>query len=525
MPVLTVINQKGGVGKTTTTLNLAAALRERGRTVLIVDFDPQASLTTCCGLNGSDPFRPHLTIADALLTTVGAPTDRAAMLRDVIVTTVDAIQLAPSSQDLAAAEATLHTTFRREYALRETLAQVEHEFDVILVDGVPTAGLLAANSLVAADGLIIPVQAEFLAVHGLSQLMNDVALIRQRLNPSLDLWGIVLTMVDLRTKHARDTIARVKDQFSGQIPLFQTQIPVDVRLRESTKAAATILAFAPTSRASHAYRQLAREVESRLAELPGTSAESHTGNTSSMLTMGGPIIPVTECWNQAETGAVSSRQQEPGCRGLAVNPANGYGWLRRDDLRDSDHPGDDPLERQGDRSSAATGTRVRAERHGGVRRRQAPVDDMIPPLLRRFLEANEGDDEHRDVTTVPLTENADDDVTMRRTEGKRDMIACPYLGLEDDTDRHWSGPSSEHRCLAIRPPPRLNVWQQSTYCLGEDHRACAHFPRMTARSSSDDDAPGLSFFARGYHPLTRQQFHRLSADVPVGTTVGRPARA
>lgn len=251
MTVLTVMNQKGGVGKTTTTLNLAAGLQERGWKVLLVDFDPQASLTTSCGFTVGNRGEPPLSVADAVMTTVHVPFRRRSLLRDVIVPAplgVEGIDLVPANQDLASAEVSLYAVYGREYALRDTLAQVRDRYDVIIVDGVPTLGLLSVNALTAADGLIIPVQAEFLAVYGLGQLIFNVALVRERLNSQLMIWGIVLTMVDRRLKHCRDMVIDVREKLAGRVPVFVTHIPLDVKLKESSSADETILTYSPKSR-------------------------------------------------------------------------------------------------------------------------------------------------------------------------------------------------------------------------------------------------------------------------------------
>ena len=260
MQVVTVMNQKGGVGKTTTTLNLGAALKEVGWRVLVVDFDPQGSLTTCCGVSEPGRLGPGQTVADAVLTTVRGPAARRVSLRDVVVSTRSGIDLVPSSQQLATAEAALYTVYGREYALRDTLAEARDYYDLILVDSVPTLGLLAVNGLAAADGLIIPVQAEYLAVYGLAQLLHNVALVRERLNPRLAIWGVLLTMVDGRTRHSREVVAAVRETLPGQVPVFDTQIPVDVRLKDSARAGISVLGYDPTGRASMAYRELAVEV-------------------------------------------------------------------------------------------------------------------------------------------------------------------------------------------------------------------------------------------------------------------------
>jgi chromosome partitioning protein len=278
MAVVTVMNQKGGVGKTTTTMNLAAALQERGWRVLAVDFDPQGSLTTCCGLTDPSVVAARPTIADALLTTVHGPFARRATARDAVVATPAGLEILPANQQLSMAETALHTVYGREYALRDTLAGICGEYDLILIDSVPTLGLLAVNALAAAEGLIIPVQAEYLAVHGLAQLLDSVALVRERLNPSLKILGILLTMVDGRTRHGREIVAAVRETLTGRIPVFQVQIPVQIKLKDAARMGMSVLAFDPNGRASQAYRDLATEVIERLeSTIPVASANRKSG--------------------------------------------------------------------------------------------------------------------------------------------------------------------------------------------------------------------------------------------------------
>ncbi len=277
MWVVTVMNQKGGVGKTTTTLNLAAALQEHGWRVLVVDFDPQASLTACCGSNDLGRDGSGQTIADAVLTSVHGPVSRPVSLLDVIIHTPSGVDLVPSSQQLASAEASLYTVYGREYALRDTLAVARASYDVIIVDSVPTFGLLAVNGLAAADGLIIPVQAEYLAVYGLAQLLQNVELVRERLNRRLSVWGILLTMVDFRTRHSREVMAAVREISPGRVPVFDTCIPVDVKLKDSTRAGISVLQYDPLARSAQAYRALGAEVGRLLTGKPTLTEVPPTG--------------------------------------------------------------------------------------------------------------------------------------------------------------------------------------------------------------------------------------------------------
>ncbi len=260
MPSLTITNQKGGVGKTTTTLNLAAALQELGVRVLTVDFDPQGSLTTSCGLSDPTELGPGQTIADALLTTMRHPVEKPVTIQDVIVHTPAGLDLVPSNHQLATAERILYALYGREFALRQTLAPVRTMYDLILVDSVPTLGLLAINSLAAVDGLIIPVQAEFLAVHGLAQVLDSVQQVREHLNSGLQIWGVALTMVDGRTKHSREIVQLVRENLPGQVPVFKTEIPIDVKLKESSRVGKSVLQLDPRTRGARAYRELANEV-------------------------------------------------------------------------------------------------------------------------------------------------------------------------------------------------------------------------------------------------------------------------
>ncbi len=260
MPSLTITNQKGGVGKTTTTLNLAAALKELGLRVLVVDFDPQGSLTTACGLSDPSDLGPGRTIADALLTAMRHPVTHPASILDIIVQSPAGLDLVPANYQLALAERILYAVYGREFALRDTLGPVRHKYDLVLVDSVPTLGLLAINSLAAVDGLVIPVQAEFLAVHGLAQVLDSVHQVREHLNANLQVWGVALTMVDGRTKHSRDIVQLVRESLPGQVPVFKTEIPIDVKLKDSSRAGASVLRHDPRSRSAQAYRALAKEV-------------------------------------------------------------------------------------------------------------------------------------------------------------------------------------------------------------------------------------------------------------------------
>jgi len=252
--IIALANQKGGVGKTTTSISLAAALAEIGQRVLLVDFDPQGG----CALGlGIEPGSLELSVYDALL-------DRDLPVEDVIAKThVENLDLLPSNIDLAAAELMLVQEVAREQTLMRILAPVRVKYDFILIDCPPSLGLLTINALTAADGVIVPLETEYYALRGMGLLMDSIDRIRERLNPRLQIDGILPTMFDPRTLHGKEVLARVEDAFGNR--LFETVIRKTVRFAEAPVAGEPILSYAPTSAGAEAYRNLAQEVMSRVA--------------------------------------------------------------------------------------------------------------------------------------------------------------------------------------------------------------------------------------------------------------------
>jgi chromosome partitioning protein len=252
--VIAFANQKGGVAKTTTTLNLAVAFKERGLRVLAIDLDPQGNLTMSQGLN---PDEIERSMFDVLVHRV--PIEEVLHRGEV--------DLAVSSIDLAGAELALSSMIGRERALEKALVSVRGKYDYILVDTPPSLGLLTINALVAASGVIVPVQCEYLSLRGLAQLENTLEMVRENLNPEVRIEGILPTMFDRRTLHSREAIEILQENF-GEL-VFNTRIRKTVRYAEAPVRGQSILGYDPSGEAAEMYRDLAKEV------LNGAKAREH----------------------------------------------------------------------------------------------------------------------------------------------------------------------------------------------------------------------------------------------------------
>jgi chromosome partitioning protein len=252
--VIAFANQKGGVAKTTSTLNLAVALAEAGYRVLVIDMDPQGNLTMSQGFN---PDQIERSMFDVLVHRL--PIDQVIHEAEV--------DLAVSSIDLAGAELALSSMIGRERALEKALMPIRDRYDFIVVDTPPSLGLLTINALVAANGVIVPVQCEYLSLRGLVQLENTLSMIRENLNPDVGIQGILPTMYDGRTLHAREAIEILQENF-GEL-VFKTRIKKTVRYAEAPVKGSSILKYDPSGNAAEAYRELAKEV------LNGAQARKH----------------------------------------------------------------------------------------------------------------------------------------------------------------------------------------------------------------------------------------------------------
>ena len=254
--VIAVANQKGGVGKTTTSVNLSAALAILGRKVLIIDIDPQGNATSGCGV---DKLGVEATLYDVFAGVFN--------LSSVIVgTSQNGLWVAPSNSDLVGSEVELSNVPGRERILSNQIARIQDQFDYIFIDCPPSLGLLTVNAIVAAESVLVPLQCEYYALEGISSLMHTVAFARQNLNPNLELEGVVLTMYDGRTNLARQVGEEARKFFKDQV--FQTVIPRNIKLSEAPSFGQPIFGYDRSSIGANAYLQLGQEMERRRSQLP-----------------------------------------------------------------------------------------------------------------------------------------------------------------------------------------------------------------------------------------------------------------
>jgi chromosome partitioning protein len=253
--VISVVNQKGGVGKTTTAINLGAALAETGRRVLLIDFDSQASMTTGLGIKGAALREQYGSIWYLL-------NDSEAKLEDFILkSTVPGLDFIRGHEDLAAAEAAFVSEIAKEHKLRKLLAPVLDRYDVVLIDCSPSLGTLTVNALTASNGVIIPMECEYFAVLGLSLVKKTIQKIQENTNPELKIYGILATMFEKKTGHSREVLELIDKEFPEEV--FDTIISRTVRFSESTVAGQPVTVYASSSTGSAAYRRLARELIDR----------------------------------------------------------------------------------------------------------------------------------------------------------------------------------------------------------------------------------------------------------------------
>ena len=257
--VIAICNQKGGVGKTTTALNLGAGLVREGRRVLMIDNDPQSDLTHSLGWNSESIDRSLGFLMHQEIEDLGAD------VKDAILHHSEGVDLIPSNMDLSSMETRLVNAMSREKVMSMLLRQVKDDYDYILIDCMPSLGMLTVNALTAADSLVIPVQAQYLPARGMTQLMRSINMVRYHTNEDLNIDGIVMTLVDGRTNLAKDVINAIRTNYGMNIRIFDTQIPMAVKAAEASKAGMSIFAYDKDSKPAKAYEQLTREVM-KLAE-------------------------------------------------------------------------------------------------------------------------------------------------------------------------------------------------------------------------------------------------------------------
>ena len=248
--IIAVVNQKGGVGKTTTAVNLTAALVEAGKKVLLCDFDPQANATSGLGV---DKRHVRSSVYDVIIN--GTPVEQAVVhtkYGDVL----------PATADLAGAGVELITMENPNFRLRTALRQLQHQYDLIFIDCPPSLELLTVNALAAADGILVPVQCEYFALEGLTDLMNTLRMVKRRINPTLEIFGVALTMFDGRTNFSTQVAQEVRRHFPGKV--YATVVPRNVRLAEAPSHGLPVTVYDRHSRGAHAYRAMAQEILTKL---------------------------------------------------------------------------------------------------------------------------------------------------------------------------------------------------------------------------------------------------------------------
>ena len=252
--VIAIANQKGGVGKTTTTFNLGAALASQGKKVLLIDADPQSNLTTYMGWEDEEI---NVSINDVILNTLNGNETN---FDECIKHYNDNLDLIPSDIQLANTDTILVGAMSREYTLRNSIKNIKDNYDYILIDTQPSLGMLPINALACADKVIIPVQPQFFAAKGMTQLLSTIMKIRQQINPNLKLDGIVITLSDTRTNLTKDICNQLKENYGNVIKIYDTQIPRAIKVAESTAHGKSILSYDKSNKVAEAYSSLAKEV-------------------------------------------------------------------------------------------------------------------------------------------------------------------------------------------------------------------------------------------------------------------------
>ena len=266
--IIALVNQKGGVGKTASTASLGVGLKLQGKKVLLIDFDPQASLTDSLGFKKPDDLFP--TVSDMMEKAIN---ETPAAQGEGILHHAEGVDLLPANIELSGMEVTLVNTISRETVLRSYISDIRPEYDYILIDCPPTLGMLTINAMTAADSLIIPCQSQYLSAKGMEQLLKSVNRVKRQLNPNLKIDGILLTMVDNRTNFSKEMGTLLRDTYGSKLRVFKTEIPFSVRASEMSAEGSSIFKHDPNGKVAAAYHELTKEILSLEPKLSRTQPD------------------------------------------------------------------------------------------------------------------------------------------------------------------------------------------------------------------------------------------------------------